>query len=170
MATPIEARERLIVYPYGPPRKEYEELCARFVLKLGGDVSRTIDRPFASAEAFVEHARRVASLRDPIDPEDRAIVILTRTNPLALTVVDARRRIERGVPGLAVAAWAVFVDPREDPFFADAAAKLGKVEGAMADVPIWTSNTGARFMVLSPEVTRAERVRTAIRVLIDGDG
>src|SRR4051812_41920004 len=148
---------RIVLFPYGQPAKAaHRELCVEFLLGIGGDVERMIDGPFADLDRFAAYVKRIAVIREGEKP----IIILTKTNPLALMVTNARRKIESLLPQLSRAVWALFVDTKEDPFFAHTARKLGKLDGKMEHVPIWIAPGDAKFMVFSPEVSDFEDVRT----------
>lgn len=155
----------MVLYPYGlPPRAEHAELCSRFIVEAGGDISRVIDGPFPSIERFIALAERLPVLKSETQ---RAIVVLTRTNPVAITVVAARRRIQASVPALARAVWVLFVDPVEDPFCFDTLRNLGTLDAEEVEVPIWRDPDGHEYVVLSSEFESTTRVRTAGRVLLD---
>ncbi len=158
----------VILYPYGvPERAEHAELCSRFVVAAGGDLRRVIDGPFPTLERFIQFAARLPALRKAAIANQRPIVVLTSTTPVALVVVNARRKIETAVPGLSRAVWTVFVDPAQDPFFFDTVASLGRLQGARDEVPIWRDPDDRPYLIVSPEVRQADRVRTAVRVLLD---
>jgi hypothetical protein len=156
----------VILYPYGvPSRADHAELCAQFVVDAGGDVRRVIDGPFPSLERFISFAEKLPALRESVIANQRPIVVLTRTSPVAISVVNARRKIESAVAGLRSAVWAVFVDPEQDPYFFDTLKSLGRLEGEAKDVPIWFDPDERPFLIVSPEVRQATRVRTAVRIL-----
>jgi hypothetical protein len=155
-------KQKVVVYPYGRPLS-YPSTCDAMTLKLGGDLQRSIDQAFPTVEDFLSHAARVAVFRrQPLD----AIFIFTMTNPLALRVLEGRRKIERAFPSSVSSIWAVLADLEENPFFFENATDLGALEGKKADVPVWTTKAGEQFLVLSSEVSRDTRVRTALRSAI----
>lgn len=160
----------MVVYPYGlPARPEHAELCSRFIVEAGADLGRVIDGPFPSLERFIEYAKRLPALRQAAVARQRPIVVLTRTSPVAITIVSARRKVESAVAGLSGAVWAIFVDPVQDPFFFETVQSLGRLEGATEDMPIWYDDDGRPYVVVSSDASRAGRVRTAVRVLLDSD-
>lgn len=48
--------------------------------------------------------------------------------------------------------WLIFVDPKDDPFFVEAADEMGVLGGELTSAPVWSSNSGEMFLVLSPDV------------------
>lgn len=159
------SRSRIVLFPYGqPPEVAQRESCAEFYLSLGGDVTRVIDGPFASIDRFVRCASTITDICGDAEPP---IVVLCRTNPLAITVVEARRQIVRAIPALATATWVVFVDLLRDPFFARAA----RAQGALAHGPCglqWVDPDALVYLVAgiqtveseSPPSRSMERMRT----------
>lgn len=147
---------RIVLYPYGHPRsEEHRELCSAFMLALGGDVHRVIDGPFATIDRFIRYASRIPAVSEGARP----IVVLTRTIPLAMTVLNARRKIEIALPPLQRATWAIFLDPAEDPFFEAAARKMGTLDGELATAPMWSGPSDSSFLILSPLVASPATVR-----------
>lgn len=118
-------------------------------------MQRVIDGPFPTIDRFVRHVSRIPAIRAGIRP----IVVLTRTIPLAMTVLNARERIEAGLPQLRHATWAIFFDAAEDPFFEAAVRKFGDLQGQLHEAPIWVGPGQARFVILSPEVKDPGLVR-----------
>lgn len=147
---------RIVLYPYGPPRSaEHRETCLSFMVALGGDIHRIIDGPFPTIDRFIRYASRIAAVNEG----SRPLVVLTRTVPLAMAVLNARRKIETALPSLQRATWAIFVDPAEDPFFEAAAHKIGALQQGLHAAPIWQAPGGHSFLVLSPEVANASLVK-----------
>lgn len=118
-------------------------------------MQRVIDGPFPTIDRFVHHVSRIPVIRAGVRP----IVVLTRTIPLAMTVLSARQRIEAGLPQLRRATWGIFFDAAEDPFFEAAVRKFGELQGDLHEAPIWVGPGQARFVILSPEVRDAQLVR-----------
>ena len=155
------ASRSVVLRPYGLPDAETDrEACTKFILRAGGDIDRLIDQPAADIERFARHAARIPVLRDE-EPADRPIVMITRTTPLPLTTVAARRTLEAAVPSLRLAAWMVYVNISEDPFFDRAASELGVVNGDLSTAPIWVAGRHA-FLVCSRAVTDFGLVRTRL--------
>lgn len=148
---------KIVLYPYGHPRSdEHRELCSAFMLALGGDVQRVIDGPFVTIDRFIRYVSRIPAVTEG----PRPIVVLTRTIPLAMTVLNARRKIEIALPALQRASWAIFVDAAEDPFFEAAANKVGSLDGRLAEAPIWSGPSDAKFLILSPDAASIALVRS----------
>jgi hypothetical protein len=80
------------------------------------------------------------------------MVVLTNTNPLALTVVDLRRRLEARLPSLRTARWMIYVDPESDPFFESSALRLGHLTGPMQEAPLWIGPQDSPYLVLGARV------------------
>lgn len=125
------------------------------MLALGGDVQRVIDGPFATIDRFTRYISRITAIAEGARP----IVVLTRTIPLAMTVLNARRKIESALPAMEEATWAIFVDPAEDPFFEAAARKIGSLSDTFAKAPIWYGPSEENFLILSPQVDDPRLVR-----------
>lgn len=125
------------------------------MLALGGDIHRVIDGPFATVDRFIRYVSRIPAITEG----PRPIVVLTRTIPLAMTVLNARRKIEVALPALQRASWVIFVDAEEDPFFEAAANKVGTLDGGLGEAPIWVAPSDAKFLILSPAVTSSALIR-----------
>ncbi|MCC6646336.1 MAG: hypothetical protein IT374_12290 [Polyangiaceae bacterium] len=145
----------LVLLPYGmPDAPAHREACASILLSCGGDIERMIDRPVDDLERFGRYVSRIPALREGAQPP---IVLLTRTSPLPLTVVSARRSLERAAPALGRASWILFVTDEDDPFFADGARRLGTLSAEPSLAPLWVGPDGMPFLVTTPE-TRAHDV------------
>lgn len=134
---------RVVLFPYGqPPKAAHRDACAEFLLRAGGDLSRLIDGPFRNIETFCGYVRRIDGVADGSRPP---IIVVTRTNPLALSVVHARRKIEAAIEALRAATWVLFVDPHEDPFFGDNARRIGNLQEAAGR---WQGPEGTDYVIL----------------------
>jgi hypothetical protein len=146
----VSPAHRLVLCPYGQPRAPaVREHWDRQIQRCGGDLARVIDGPAASLDQFARHLSRVAVLKNP---RLLSMVVLARSNPLAMSLLGARRALPVAAPALDHAPWAVFVDPAEDPFFEATAATIGELSGALETAPIWRAPDGHGFLVLSPLV------------------
>lgn len=147
---------RVVICPHGLPRHvEARERCCNHLLHCDGDLQRVIEGRPGDLARFVEHLGRIRGLADGVPP----LVLLTRTNPLGLAVLQTRRALEDAVPELADAAWLVFVDELEDPFFMEAASRMGSVVGGDGTAQLWFAPHHQRFLILGareidPEVLR----------------
>ena len=141
----------LVLLPYGLPSEDAErERCLALLLALGADIARMIDCFGGDLERFTAHAARLSVLRSP--GQTPPIVVLTRTAPLALTVVACRRTLESAVPALALATWVIWQSAEEDPFFEPAARESGVLTGSLDVAPIWASNARSAYLVVSRSV------------------
>ncbi len=157
----------LLLCPFGQPTapglREYWETQLR---GLGADFSRVIDGPTTSVQHFAKHLGRVAVLRNP---RTRVIVALSRTQPLAISLLGSRRTLAGAAPALAQASWVVFLDPRQDSTFEAAARQLGELDGSLEDAPVWTSPSSERFLILSPRVSDVGGLPARLAVLQYGE-
>jgi len=135
------------------------------LLKAGADTQRIIESEGWPLDRFAAHLGRMKALRAGSGAVGSApLVVLTRTNPVALAVLQTRRQLEEAVPELEHAAWLVFHDPGLDPFFESSVAGLGMLEEGVewAAAPIWVAPHGYRFLIVGPHAdllgTVAERV------------
>ena len=146
MVPKMVQKQRLVLMPHGPPVSEDDNLYMQLILWCGGDVGRVVDRPAGDVDRFIRYAERI---RGVYDGTERALVMLTRTNPLALTVLDTRRRIERRLPALANARWVIYADLTVDPFFSQMAVRLGHLTDELNAAPHWIGPGNMRFLVLT---------------------
>lgn len=157
----------LTLLPYGlPEREDHREICVRILLRIGGDVDRLIDQPANDLERFARYVARIPSLRDEGAVES-PIVLLARTSPLPLTVLNARRVLESRVPALRGACFVLFATPDDDPFFREGAERLGVLSGELEESALWLGPDGAPYLVVTPDLTdttlldlRMEQLRT----------
>ncbi|MBE7480972.1 MAG: hypothetical protein HS104_13445 [Polyangiaceae bacterium] len=140
---------RLTLCPQGlPAAPAAREACMAVLLRAGADAQRVIDGEGWSIERFAAHVARLKVLRGQYSSP---LVVLTRTNPLALAVLQTRRVLEDAVPELERAPWLVYHDPAVDPFFESAVAGLGSVEDVDWPLaPIWYAPHAQRFLILGP--------------------
>jgi hypothetical protein len=155
--------KRLIAYPDGMPSGDHRGWCDELTHPLGGDVTRVFDSPTGSLITFIKQASRARAFRDP---HNHALVVLSRTNPLALTL-PARHRLEQEFPIFRHAVWALYWDPERSPDLVSEARELGSLSGNMESGPIWTASRGERLLILSPSINNpkalAERARSCLR-------
>lgn len=153
---PIVFEQRVVLFPQGQlGRDEQRDRCLQLLLWCGGDVGRVIDAPISSVDGFAEYVGRIKGIREGTE---QVLVVLTRTNPLALTVVDSRRRMEGRLSALRTARWVIYVDPSQDPFFETMALRHGHLTGELREAPLWVGPQDMPFLVLSPEVRDRRRV------------
>ncbi len=140
--------QRLVLFPQGQPdSQEHRDRCAELVFWCGGDVDRFIDSPTETLDAFASYLGRIKGV-----PGDQVLVALTRTSPLALTVVDTRRRLEAWLPILRAARWIVYLDRSFDPFFEATATRYGHLSGSLAEAPVWVGPGDTPFLVLDSDL------------------
>lgn len=157
---PIAFDRRLVLFPQGQVGEGYQrDRCDELVLWCGGDVGRLIDSPVDSLDAFATFLLRIRGVKDG---SEQVMVVLTNTNPLALAVVDLRRRLEVRLPALRTARWLIFVDPQTDPFFESSALRLGHLTGPMEEAPLWIGPQDSPYLVLSPRVRERRFVCQAL--------
>lgn len=150
------AERRLVLFPHGQPDSlHHRSLCSEYVIRCGGDLARVIDAPSDAVDRFAAYVSRIRGLREGAE---QALVVMTRTNPLALTIIDGRKRLEAVVPALRRALWVIYVDPEQDPFFLSTAERYGTLGGALDAAPIWVGPGPARFLVLSSQVRDGDLV------------
>lgn len=129
------------------------ERCTDLLLRCGADLQRITEGRDWTVERFTNHIRRMPAVAgNGIAP----LVLLTRTNPLALAVLQTRRVLEEAVPGLARASWIIFHDEQDDPFFVGAASELGSFDVAYEHGPIWTTSSEQRFLILGTHAKHLE--------------
>jgi hypothetical protein len=160
-ALPIAVERRLTLFPHGQVLEpDHRDRCAELALWCGADLERFIDAPVLSADAFARYVGRIAAVR-----RTQALVVLTKTNPLALMVVESRRRLERLLPELRMSRWMIYLDRKSDPFFMATATRLGHLTGQIDEAPIWVGPGDAPYLVLDSEMRDREFVRQAIAEL-----
>ena len=153
---PQLATARLVLMPHGPPISEEDlPVCMQQILWCGGDIGRIVDRPNSSVDAFVRYVSRIGGI---LDGSETALVVLTRTNPLALTVVETRRKLTAAIPSLNNARWVIFLNVRDDPFFVPTAMRLGYLSGELSAAPHWVGPGASRFVVLTSTISDQEVV------------
>lgn len=118
-------------------------------------MERVIDAPISTVEGFAEYLGRIKGIREGTE---QVMVVLTRTNPLALTVVDSRRRMEARLPVLRTSRWIIYIDPEQDPFFETMASRHGHLTGELREAPLWVGPQDMTYLVLSPAVRERRQV------------
>lgn len=160
---PILLEQRLVLFPQGQPASSvHRDRCTELVLWSGGDVGRVIDAPTTSIEVFSTYLQRIRGLQDG---SESAIVVLTRTNPLALTVVDLRRKLEARIPSLRTARWVIYLDMEQDPFFTTMAPRLGHLTGDVGEAPVWLGPLDTPYLVLASTLADRNLVCEGLREL-----
>ncbi len=154
----------MVLFPHGQPDSlRHRSLCSEYALRCGGDLARVIDAPSDTVDRFAAYVSRIRGLRDG---SERALAIMTRTNPLALTVIEARKRLESVVPSLRRALWVIYADPEADPFFLSTVERHGTLGGPLEAAPIWVGPGPMRFLVVSPQVRDAEVVSERVAQIV----
>ncbi len=152
---------RAVLFPFGQPVVDkHRGACEALIIRAGGDQQRFIDPLGSDLQRFVRYVRRIPRALQP-----PPFVVLTRTNPLALTVVQPRRELTRAIPVLADARWLIYLAPDEDPFFLGSAEALGTLTAPLHQAPVWDGPDGYRFAVLSSCVIDPSAVDSAMRLL-----
>ena len=137
---------RIVLCPHGLPHApEAREQCFDLLLRCGGDLSRVFEASQGGMGRFATHLARIHDL----DSGDGPLVLLRRTNPLGLTLLHTRRALEEEIPKLGGASWLVFLDEKDDPFFLDAASRIGAFDRELGGLPIWSAPDQHRFLVVS---------------------
>jgi hypothetical protein len=138
---------RLVLVPQGMPvLADDVASCVDVIRRCGGDILRIIDSPSGTLEAFANHVRRLKAVKDQVAP----LIVLHRTNPLALAVIASRRELEKQVPSLHQVGWIIVHNPVMDPFFEQEALDLGEFDDPAAEAPIWSSPGGLHYLVVRP--------------------
>jgi hypothetical protein len=147
---------RLVLVPQGMPvLPDDVASCVDVIRRCGGDIGRIIDSPSGTLEAFGNHVRRLKAMNDRVSP----LIVLHRTNPVALAVIASRRELEKQVPSLHQVGWIIVHDPSADPFFEQEALDLGQFDDPAAIAPIWSSPGGLHYLVARPGSTTDLRER-----------
>jgi hypothetical protein len=148
----------IVLLPYGLPAGEAaREQCTKLILQCGGDIDRMLDAPAGNVERFAKHVARVPVLRDEESPE-QPVVVLTKTSPLPLMVISARRTLEAAIPSLKSAIWLIQVDLKEDPFFVKSAQQLGILNADLSTAPLWFGPDQAAYLVFSQHVVDMDQI------------
>lgn len=162
-ALPIAFDRRLVLYPQGQLADPvHRDKCSELTLWCGGDIGRVIDAPVTSVDAFAAYLSRIRGLQEGTE---QVLVVLTRTNPLALTVVDQRRRLENRLPSLRTARWLIYLDPEADPFFVTMALRLGHLTGDLSEAPIWIGPQDSPYLVVPSFLRNRDAVCSALSEL-----
>lgn len=136
---------RIVICPHGLPMlPEAREWCFDVLFRCGGDATRVFEGQPGRLAGFATHLAKIHA----IQADDAPLVLLRRTNPLGLAVLQTRRALEEAVPRLERALWLIDFDEAEDPFFVDAATKNGAFDRALDDAPIWSGPDDLRFLVI----------------------
>jgi len=168
---------RLALFPDGQPESSVDrEKCTALLLSCGADLQRFIDGPWSSVETMLRYLGRIDDVASGRRPP---FVVLTRINPLALTVPVMRRRLCDALVNLRRALWVIYV-PDAEPFFFRNAASLGDFDllgdsdppGAES-VRVWTLENGTngrlpeRYLVLTPRTVRDKYLHERVNTLWD---
>jgi hypothetical protein len=169
----------VVLAPQGLPlAMDCRERCLDLIRRAGGDLTRLYET------TNHENVGRLApALSRVMGRQCEALVVLTKTCPLPLTVLRERRTISSVCPDLRVAAWIIYADPVADPYFFEAARSSGTFDRAPQEAPIWRSKAdGLDYLVLTPltdvdaadpllgrvAATTRHRTHTSMRLLAAG--
>jgi hypothetical protein len=137
------------------------------ILRAGGDPNRVVDGPTVGIELFGRHLIRLSAVRHARLPP---LVLLTRTSPVALAVVTARRKLEALMPKLERSPWLLFYDRHEEPFSIATAATLGKFDvDDPALLPVWTGPDARRYLFIDSEAANLDLLPHRLIELMEGD-
>lgn len=159
---------RLVLCPYGLPTSvDGRSACLNVMLRAGGDPNRVVDGPTVGIEVFGRHVIRLAAVRHARLPP---LVLLTRTSPVALAVVTARRKLETLIPKLERSPWLLFHDRHEEPFSIATAAELGKFDiEDPALLPVWTGPDARRYLFIDSDAANLDLLPHRLIELAEGD-
>lgn len=159
--TAIASERRLVLFPQGQPAAgPHRDRCAELAFWCGGDVGRFLDSPTQTIDAFARYLRRMRGVQGA-----QTLVVLISTAPLALAVVDLRRRLQGLFPELRTARWMIYWDPELDPFFPSMALKFGHLSGELAEAPIWIGPEDLPYVVMMPTLCNRGVVEAAMEEL-----
>lgn len=155
--------DRLVLMPQGlPPRIDMHEACVKLLLASGADIHRIFDSPIETVDRFASHLARA---KVPLSSRPEPLVVLTKTSPIALAIFLNRKVLEKALPSLRRAAWLIFHDPNEDPFFGREVLSMGMLDTSLVDAPIWTTRGAGEYLVLTPDCPRRD-LRDRVRDLL----
>ncbi len=154
-----------------------------FVVKAGGDVQRVFDGPWGSQPgseaAEKSFLRMVGRLNEVVSGVHPPYIVLTRTNPIPLTVLAKRRQLCDSFPNLNKGLWILYLDPVKDPFFFTNAKRLGRFDSDPAEdesrhpLVVWYPNDDIRsrrnesYLVLTPTTVVDENFSKRIQSLLE---
>ena len=137
---------RAIVYPQGLPLAgRARNRCDELVLLCGGDPQRQFERETGTLADFSRYLSRLPAFRLR---QVEALVVFTLPDPLDLLVV-ARYGLERQLPVLERASWLIYWDEVSVPRFPEHLQREGSLDAPLNGAPIWCSNAGPLFLVLT---------------------
>lgn len=156
---------RFTLLPHGPvpSSNESREQCDKLLAYCDADSQRYHDQRFTNLDQFIRYASRFDDLQDRETP---ALVAFTQTCPLIQTVFNARQRLCEKLPALENALWVIYVDPALDPGFGQTATRLGHFDASLDSAPVFESNDGCNYLVLTPQTTAYEYVRMRSRLMV----
>jgi hypothetical protein len=154
---------RLLLLPQGAAarRREHESLL-QLLLACGADLQRVFEASGETIEQFALHLSKASVLPTNSEP----LVVLTKTSPLALSVIQTRKILEGLLPPLRTAAWVIFYDPFDDPFFAVEVGKRGVLDDEINRAPIWSTYGEGEYLVLVPESRHQGSLRVRVFELL----
>ncbi len=154
MDNPVFREHRIVLFPNGPVRSQKNEIFIKLLLNCGADISRFWEQEFAHStkdalDLYINHIQRMR-LDKCADFAD-SIVAIADSNPPALKVLAARRRITEAFPSLNKALWIICVDLQENPFILTNLHRLGDVLDEYTEAPIFVDSAGSPYLLLVPE-------------------
>jgi hypothetical protein len=166
MDNPVFREHRIVLFPNGPVQSQKKETFTKLLLHCGADISRFWEQDFAHStkdplDLYINHIQRMR-LDRCADFTD-SIVAITDSNPPALKVLAARRRITEAFPSLNKALWIICVDLQDNPFILTNLHRLGDVLDEHIEAPIFVDSAGSPYLLLVPECKDLSVLRMQIQ-------
>jgi hypothetical protein len=170
MDNPVFREHRIVLFPNGPVQSQKKETFTKLLLNCGADINRFWEQDYAHStkdalDLYINHIRRMRLERCPDFPD--SIVAITDSNPPALKVLAARRRVIEAFPSLNKALWIICVDLQENPFILSNLHRLGDVLDEHTEAPIFVDSAGSPFLLLMPECNDSIELRRQIQRVKD---
>jgi len=155
---------RFTLLPHGPVQStdKSREKCNELLIHCGADLNRFHDIQYPRLESFIRYAARFDGLRDPSSP---TLVCLTHTCPLHVMIVQARTALSAALPACKNGLWVIYADPEVDSTFERFARKVGVLDAALDNVPVWNGPDGREYLVLTPATSDTEFVKLRAKML-----
>ena len=151
---------RVVLFPHGPLHsEELRNKCSKLLIFCGADLGRILDQAFAGNGQNIDRFMRYISHLNRSELLG-SIVILTKTNPLAMRIIGDRIRLCSKIPKLETALWCIFIDEETDPFVWDNLMRSGEIIGHPKQAPIFTDYDGADYLLFVPDYEAHESIRT----------
>lgn len=159
---------RIVLFPHGPAQTpKAQQILTGLLIACGTDHARFIDARFPATHTETGPERYMRYIgRSHLNSSDlsQAMIVLTKTNPLVMAIMQTRRQMIKSFPVLRTGLWIIFADHEENPFLLSNLddLRLGTLDDIQSPAPIWRDTYDLEYLVIPRDCSSPEFAATRL--------